>query len=182
MLPNWQPPAEHREAGEVDLIAARDGHLFVLEVKSTFLRRSQRDAWLHASTTLRKAGRQLARKVDVITRAVAQEGSLRASLGIGPDGQLTGCHAWIVDTSIERDHTRFSGFLKISVEELLIALRDDADLLADPDGLLSGRSLDEESPSRIEAPRPSATLYPQGFSADRLVEVIEAEIVWKALG
>lgn len=77
---------------------------------------------------------------------------------------------------------RFSGFLKISVEELLIALRDDADLLADPEGLLSGRSLAEESPSRIEAPRPSATLYPQGFRADRLVEIIEAEIVWKAIG
>lgn len=48
--------------------------------------------------------------------------------------------------------------------------------------LLSGRSLDKECPSRIEASRPSATLYPQGFSADRLVEVIEAEIVWKAIG
>jgi predicted RecB family endonuclease len=182
VLPNWQPPAEHREAGEVDLIAARDGHLFVLEVKSTFIRRSQRDAWLHASTTLRKAGRQLARKVDVITRALAQEVSLRAGLGIAPDRQLAGCHAWIVDTSIERDHMLFSGFLKISIEELLIALRDDADLLADPDGLLLGRYLDEDYSGRIEAPRPSATLYPEGFSADRLVEVIEAEIVWKAIG
>jgi hypothetical protein len=113
---------------------------------------------------------------------VAQDGALRAGLGIDPDWQLAGCHAWIVDTSIERDHMRFSGFLKISVEELLIALRDDADLLADPDGLLSGRSLDEEFPNRIEAPRPLATLYPQGFSSDRLVEVIEAETVWKAIG
>jgi Holliday junction resolvase-like predicted endonuclease len=182
VLPNWQPPAEHREAGEVDLIAARDGHLFVLEVKSTFIRRSQRDAWLHASTTLRKAGRQLARKVDVITRALAQEGSLRAGLGIAPDRQLAGCHAWIVDTSIERDHMRFSGFLKISLEELLIALRDDADLLADPDGLLSGRSVDKANLDHFDVPRPSATLYPQGFSANRLVEVIEAEIVWKAIG
>jgi hypothetical protein len=42
--------------GEVDLIAVLDGHLFVIEVKSTFMRRSQRDAWLHATTTLRKAG------------------------------------------------------------------------------------------------------------------------------
>ena len=182
VLPNWQPPAEHREAGEVDLIAARDGHLFVLEVKSTFLRRSQRDAWLHASTTLRRAGRQLARKLDVVTRAVTQEGSLRAGLGIDPSWRLAACHAWIVDTSIERDHMHFSGFLKISVEELLIALRDDADLLTDPDGLLSGRSLDKANLDRIDGPRPSATLYPQGFNAERLVQVIEAEIVWKAIG
>jgi hypothetical protein len=77
---------------------------------------------------------------------------------------------------------RFSGFLKISLEELLIALRDDADLLADPDGLLSGRSVDKANLDRFDVPRPSATLYPQGFRADRLVEVIEAETVWKAIG
>jgi hypothetical protein len=32
---------------------------------------------------------------------------------------------------------RFSGLLKIPVEELMIALRGDADLLADPDALLA---------------------------------------------
>ncbi|CAN7486227.1 hypothetical protein [Rhizobacter sp. LjRoot28] len=181
VLPNWQPPAEHREAGEVDLIAARDGHLFVLEVKSTFLRRSQRDAWLHASTTLRKAGRQLARKVDVVTKAVAQDVSLRAGLGIEPDGRLAGCHGWIADTSIERDHLRFSGFLKISVEELLIALRDDADLLGDPDELLlSGQTEMDEVPGD-GPPRRRSTLYPQGFSANQFVEVIETEKVWRAV-
>jgi hypothetical protein len=109
-------------------------------------------------------------------------GLLRASLGIDPDGQLAGCHAWIVDTSIERDHRHFSGFLKISVEELLIALRDDADLLTDPDGLLSGRSLDKANLDRSDGRRPSATLYPQGFNVDRLVQVIEGEIVWRAIG
>lgn len=181
VLPNWQPPAEHREAGEVDLIAARDGHLFVLEVKSTFLRRSQRDAWLHASTTLRKAGRQLARKVDVVTKAVAQDVSFRTDLGIEPDGRLAGCHGWIADTSIERDHLRFSGFLKISVEELLIALRDDADLLGDPDELLlSGQTEMDEVPVN-GPPYRRSTLYPQGFSANQFVEVIETEKVWRAV-
>ena len=37
-------------------------------------------------------------------------------------------HGWIVDTSIECDHECFNGFLKISVEEMIIALRDDAPL------------------------------------------------------
>ena len=36
---------------------------------------------------------------------------------------------WIVDTSIECDHQRFCGFLKVSLEEVLIALRDDRHLL-----------------------------------------------------
>ena len=65
VLLNWQPPAERRGAGEVDVIAGLDGHLFVLEVKSTYIRRSMHEAWLHASTTLRKAGLQLRRKVDI---------------------------------------------------------------------------------------------------------------------
>jgi len=43
------------DPGEVDLICARDGQLLVLEIKSTYLRRSKRDAWLHRTTTLRKA-------------------------------------------------------------------------------------------------------------------------------
>jgi hypothetical protein len=46
-------------------------------------------------------------------------------------------HGWIGDTSIERDHERFSGFLKLSLEELLIALRSDRSLLQDPNGIFS---------------------------------------------
>ena len=66
-LLNWVPPRGTDDAGEVDLIAVLDGHLFVIEVKSTFMRRSQRDAWLHATTTLRKAGQQLRRKVEAVS-------------------------------------------------------------------------------------------------------------------
>ena len=77
---------------------------------------------------------------------------------------------WIVDTSIECDHQRFGGFLKVSLEELLIALNDDRHLLHDPDGLFSQR-----------APAASAEqqgLYPQGFSAQRFIDVVEAQAVW----
>ena len=65
-----------------------------------------------------------------------------------------------MDTSIECDHQRFGGFLKISLEELLIALRDDRHLLHNPDGMFA------------------KTLYPQGFSAGRLMEVVETQAVW----
>lgn len=55
---NWHPSDEDRDnAGEVDLICHLDGILIVLEVKSTYVRMSQRDAWLHGTTTLRKAGK-----------------------------------------------------------------------------------------------------------------------------
>jgi hypothetical protein len=86
-------------------------------------------------------------------------------------------HGWIVDTSIEHDHQRFGGFLKVSLEEVLIALRDDRHLLNDPDGIISGRHPDIESEKMNDA-RQQMTLYPEGFSAARFIEVIENESVW----
>ncbi|TXG79946.1 MAG: hypothetical protein E6R14_10100 [Thermomicrobiales bacterium] len=89
-------------------------------------------------------------------------------------------HAWIVDTCIEHDHQRFGGFLKISVEELLIALRDDRHLLNDPEGLLAGRCPVLSALETDRIPR-RWSLYPEGFSAERLVQVIETEAVWDVL-
>ena len=175
---NWHPPAEsYPNAGEVDLICARDGIVLVMEVKSTFLRRSQRDAWLHATTTLRKAGQQISRKVSAVRRALAEEVELASLLGIANLAAPLAMHGWIVDTSIEHDHQRFGGFLKVSLEEVLIALRDDRHLLNDPDGIISGRHPDIESEKMNDA-RQQMTLYPEGFSAARFIEVIENESVW----
>jgi Holliday junction resolvase-like predicted endonuclease len=180
VLTNWFPPDMARDAGEVDVIAMRDGHLFILEVKSTFLRQSLRDAWLHSTTTLRKAGRQLARKVAAVLPALETDDSLREALEYSSMLPPSHVHGWIVDTSIECDHQRFAGFLKISLEEMLIALRDERRLLHEPDGLLSGASnfdvdIKESGRERCD------TLYPDGFSAERFVEVIEAEAVWTAI-
>ncbi|UUZ67083.1 hypothetical protein LP416_19415 [Polaromonas sp. P2-4] len=67
---------------------------------------------------------------------------------------------WIVDTSIECDHQCFSGFLKVSLEEVLIALRDDRRLLNDPDGLLSQKREHGESPSRAMLDTVHRRLFP----------------------
>jgi len=171
---NCQPAAlDGNDPGEVDLVCARDDYVLVLEIKSTFLRRSQKDAWLHGSSTLRKAGLQLQRKVRAVSRALADDADFAKDLGMSPTRGMPFVVGWIVDTSIECDHQRFCGFLKISLEEVLIALRDDRRLLNDPDGLLgltSGR------------PRQSSdaawTLYEDAFSAARFVHVIEHGAVW----
>jgi len=111
-----------------------------------------------------------------VSLAIAWDPELRALLGLTEDRVPTRHHGWIADTSIECDHQRFAGFLKVSVEELLIALRDDRHLLNDPEGLLAGNYEAEES---LEADTRSAwTLYPDGFSAGRFIEVIETEAVW----
>ena len=176
-LLNWKPLRDVDDPGEVDLIATLDGHLFVIEVKSTFMRRSQRDAWLHATTTLRKAGDQLRRKVEAVSLAIASNPELRALLDLTEDRVLTRQHGWIADTSIEYDHQRFAGFLKVSVEELLIALRDDRHLLNDPNGLLAGEYVADQS-READASRSAWTLYPDGFGAERFIEVIETGAVW----
>lgn len=168
---NWNPPVEaDGNAGEVDLICARDGVVFVLEVKSSYFRQSKQDAWLHASTTLRKAGLQLSRKVSAVKHALAEQSELSDLLKLKGEISQTTVHGWIVDTSIECDHKLFNGFLKVSLEELLIALRDDRRLLHDPDGLHNGVI---GVPATVEG-----TLFPQGFSAKNLVKVIESQAVW----
>ena len=181
--PNWQPPRKDAfdDPGEVDVIAARDGHLFVLEVKSTFIRRSQREAWVHATTTLRKAGLQLQRKMAAVLRAVESSAEFRMAIGLNEGQSITHHHGWIVDTSIESDHQRFSGFLKISVEEMLIALRDDRPQLKD---LSEFRTTSSELTESLDQDQSysSTTMYPDGFSAERFVKVIEAGVVWDEVG
>jgi Holliday junction resolvase-like predicted endonuclease len=171
---NWNPPVEpDGNAGEVDLICALEGTVLVLEVKSTYLRRSQQAAWQHETTTLRQAGRQLQRKVAAVQQALMDQPELVQRLGLENGTSPTAICGWIVDTSIECDHQRFGGFLKVSLEELLIALTDDRHFLHDPDGLFA-----QGSPS-VSAE--SQSLYPQGFSAERLIEVVETQAVWAGL-
>ena len=86
--------------------------------------------------------------------------------------------AWIVDTSIEWDHQLFRGFLKISLEEVLIALRDESRLLNDPHGLFAGHAARDQRPEEYAEPGKDDTLYPDGFSTGRFVEVIETAAVW----
>jgi hypothetical protein len=140
-------------------------------------RRSQREAWLHATTTLRKAGQQLRRKAEAVSQAIASDPGFRTMLGWAEGLIPTQQHVWIADTCIECDHQRFGGFLKVSVEELIIALRDDRHLLNDPGGLLAGNYGVDET-HEADAGESGWSLYPDGFSAERFGEVIEIEAVW----
>ena len=92
-------------------------------------------------------------------------------------GSILSRHGWLADTSIECDPLRFAGFLKVSVEELLIALRDDRHLLNDPDGLLAG-NYEADRSLETDTSRSAWTLYPNGFRAERFIDVIETGAVW----
>lgn len=166
------------DPGEVDLICARDGQVLVLEIKSTFMRQSIKEAWLHRTHTLRKAGLQLDRKLEAVERAIDSGPDLAQMLGLETGTPPSRIHGWIVDTSIEHDHQRFSGYLKVSIGEVIIALRDDRHLLNDPEGLIRAAK------AGVTVPCPPAsqgeqTLYPDGFSFIRFLDVIENEAVWE---
>lgn len=85
---------------------------------------------------------------------------------------------WIADTCIECDDQRFGGYLKVSVGELLITLRDDRHLLDDPGGLLVGNYGVDDALKPV-ASESGWSLYPDGFSAERFAEVIQTEGVWE---
>ena len=177
---NWMPDrALHGDAGEIDLVCALDGVVLVIEVKSTFIRKSQKEAFQHATSTLRHAGRQVLRKAEAVARDLRDNGALRAALRLNPGPAAPALTRWIVDTSVECDHQRFSGVLKVSLEEILIALRDDAALLKDPANLFL--SDPTRAPGEEAARVARTTLYPDGFSARRFVEVIEQSVVWQDL-
>ncbi len=174
VIQGFHPDSEaYPEVGEIDLICARDGIVLVIEVKSSFRRRSQREAWLHGKTTLRKAGQQLRRKVKAVSRMLAAEAG-GAELGLTNPCAVKGI---IADTSIEHDHERFNGFLKVSIEEILIALRDDRKFLADPTGVLVKNNEIHGGELLAENQSPDS-LYLDGFNAQRFVEVLEKELVW----
>ncbi len=65
----------------------------------------------------------------------------------------------------------------LKVEGLLIEIRDDRQLLNDPEGLLVGNCREDQS-HEGETSGSASTLYPDRFGAERFIEVIETEAVW----
>ena len=139
----------------------------VIEVKSTYRGTSKREAIRYKHTTLRKAGQQIKRKTEAVNSLLETDESFRAFLGIKSSMD---CHVigWIADTSLEYDHKYFNGYLKVSVEDLHIALRDEAEMLVD------FMALDESKVKHNEL----TTLYPQGFSVMEFIKVVQESKVW----
>lgn len=182
VVPNYQPAKlDDEDPGEIDLVCARDGQVLVLEVKSTFMRRSTREAWIHRTSTLRKAGLQIERKVRAVERALALDTEFSTALGFSDLSATAAVTGWIIDTSIEFDHIRFNGYLKVSLEELIVALRDDRQWLNDPEGLFNGKREARADNRQAQPDYSNWSLYKAGFSAPRLIEVIERELVWSPL-
>ena len=163
----YQPErTEQEDPGEVDLICCLDGLVLLLEVKSGYIRSNQHEIWLHRTNTLRKAAWQLRRKRQAVVDALTRDEPLRERLGYSDLNVGSNLSAWIVDTSIELDHEQIDGFLVVSLESLQVILRDDRQHLQSA----------EQAPHEV-----TDTMFPDGFTAARFIEVVEAGEVWKCL-
>lgn len=172
VLRGFQPPvSDCPNCGEIDLICLLDDQLLVIEVKSTYLRSFVKEIWQYKTRTLRKAGEQARKKCAAVEWLVQNQPSVLKPLEISSGKPLV-IHGWVVDTTIELDHELFSGALKVSMDEVVIALRDDADLPTN----VSKRIMEggHEFTQR-------ETLYPEGFSGAAFVDVIAQERIWKRL-
>jgi len=158
---------DREEPGEVDLICSLEDHVFIIELKSTYIRKSQQDAWIHYATNLRKAAQQLKRKRPAILSALISDNSLRIQLGLFDKKINPIIHAWIIDTSIEYDQSIIDGFLKISLESLLVILWNEQHLLR-------GIMLQNDELQVND-------FYPDGFSAKRFAEIVENGNLWSVL-
>jgi hypothetical protein len=171
VLVGYQPSnTECDNAGEIDLICKLDGVVIVVEVKSTYRRNSLKEALQYKNNALRKAGLQIKRKVDAVNQLLVTDDGFKSLLGI-TDSLRCQVIGWIADTCLEFDHESFNGFLKVSIEELHIALNDEAGLLMDIEDIDSRDKNDEELTS----------LYKDEFSARAFIDVIEQAKVWKSI-
>ena len=156
-------PTSEDDAGEVDLICHRDGIVLLLEVKSGYIRSTKYEVWLHRTNTLRKAAWQLRRKQVAVRCALMNDQALRARLGYHGKQPEADLRSWIVDTSIELDGQSVDGFRVVSREALEVILRDEKQLLRPID------QLDEKS---------WVSLFPDGFTARRLISIVESDELW----
>ncbi|MBE4578400.1 hypothetical protein BOO30_11740 [Vibrio navarrensis] len=163
------------EAGEIDLICVIDNIVIVIEVKSTYCRTTKSEIFYHRDKTLRKAGMQVRKKVDAIIREIQVDDQLRKTLKLTTD--TPNVVGLIADTSIEFDHEYFSGFMKVTIEELLIALADNAHFLCNQEQKLSSSLASGEQVNLVSE---AHSLYENGFSGKEFLEVIEHSRVWKS--
>jgi hypothetical protein len=163
----YQPSRTDKDdCGEIDLICHYNGIILMLEVKSGYIRSSRHEVWLHKTNTLRKAARQLKRKRPAVLDALANDDQLRIRLGCDSLYKIDQCRAWIIDTSIECDQQMIDGFLVVSLESLVIILRDEREMLL---------PIDKSHGLR------TTKLFKNGKCPKRLIEVVENGEIWSVL-
>ncbi|WP_068546671.1 nuclease-related domain-containing protein [Thalassotalea crassostreae] len=171
VLVGYHPPkVDDTDPGEIDLICALGDSVLVIEVKSSFIRNSRKEQWLHKVNGLRKADSQISRKVAAVQDLIQSNVEFCKQLKL-PDinsiavGNVTGL---IVGTSLSAERHSNSGHLITSLEETLIALWDDPQYVV-KEASLTGEKLARES---------MKSLFPNGFTISDLMCAIQSDRIF----
>lgn len=108
VYPQYIP--EDIRVGEIDLIAIKDNIVIVLELKSSYIRNNKKEIFEYKNFVLKKAAYQLDKKTKFVREVFLNNVNSKI-------------YSWIVDTSLEFDHEYIDGYLKLSVDELVILLK-----------------------------------------------------------
>ena len=121
-IANYELPfSKDYDLGDIDLICTKDDYLFVLELKSTYIRTSFENIWNYKSNVLRKASSQLNKRKRLIDMLIKDNNQEFNELFGVPKNIVY----LIIDTSFEFDHEMFDENLKISMFELINLLNGD---------------------------------------------------------
>jgi len=113
-LLSWEYDILNHGKGEVDLLAYKDGYLFVVEAKLTYFR-NQLHGIYALEDTFEKAGNQLCRAMIAIEKEFA---SVKEALSIPIEHEELVVMPLIVSTTPEFDFEKYSGCHKLSQFEL----------------------------------------------------------------
>ncbi len=116
---------------------------------------------------MRKASQQLRRKENAIAHAIVDDANLQSKLRLSDQKDAIKIYPWIVDTSIEYDQELIDGYLKVSLEGLIVILNNERELF-------TGNLL-------IEEELPEDDMFSEGFSVQRFIEIVEKGELWSVL-
>ncbi|MCB9052392.1 MAG: hypothetical protein H6556_23400 [Lewinellaceae bacterium] len=160
-------PDTGKSVTDIDLLAIKENHLFVMQLKMTYPRATLREAWKHRKDKLAEGGEQVKSSIDYLAKYWPE---FRAKLNIQKDWAELKVTPLVVSTSFEYDRDLFSGFLKISQFELERYLENDAFLLsAGHEDLLENNSLEIEFKFYRDEEK---------LSGQRLRELIHGNALW----
>ena len=187
---------------DIDCAAYKDGVLFLIELKSTYIRTDLKEA-LDNENAMNKAGEQLEKIEDYVKENFHV---IKSKLGMDWKIPLEEVQIYplIISTSFEQDYQYFNGYKKISLMELFIILNNEKSLLFQTDifrvGMfekyfpdfdihqLTSFPLDKKAiqamAEKMDIFNPYETsLYPKGgnCSPKYIIEAIEKDKVWDFL-
>lgn len=160
------------QVGEIDLVAVKDNVVIVIELKSSYLRENKKEIFEYRNFILKKAAYQLKRKEKFICEVFIPE-------NLGKNTESFSIHSWIVDTSLEFDHTIIDGYLKFSIDELIILLNDHESYL---DPTMWNQNLDAIMALSNQQKNDSKNISDDlvEIDASKFVKEIESNYMWSS--